>query len=116
MPVEEGVVEEAVSGGEGEVEAAGDGAVGEDELPEEGEVVGADGVADVEGPPADGAGGGVEGGAEVVGLEHVPVGAEDLAHPQAVVGAVHHMHSLQPEDAQRVPVRILEPEVVSCAP
>lgn len=41
----------------------------------------ADGVADVDGAAGDGAGGGVEVGAGVSGLEHVPIGLNEVAHP-----------------------------------
>lgn len=37
------------------------------------------------------------GGAGVVRLEHFPVRTDELAHPQVVVGAVHHVRTLQPE-------------------
>lgn len=73
-----------------------------------------DGVADVDGPTRDGAGGGVEMSAGVGGLEHVPVGVDEVGHPEAVVGAVHHVASLQPECPVRVPRWVRAPEIVAC--
>ena len=101
MLIKEWVLEQAVSGGESVVQAPGHGAVREDEPPQELEVMAAERVADVDWATVDGPGGGMEGGAGVVRLEHVPVRADELAHPQAVVGAVHHVGTLQPVHAVR---------------
>ncbi|BAS70609.1 Os01g0170051 [Oryza sativa Japonica Group] len=85
------------------------------EAAEQVEVVAPHGVADVDGAAGDGAGGGVEGGAGVGGLEHVPVRVDEGAHPQRVVGAVHHVAALQPEGAVGVAGGVGAPEVVADA-
>ena len=52
------------------------------------------GVAHVNGSPADGPGACVELCAQMIRLEHVPVGLYHLTHPHAVVGAMDHMNAL----------------------
>lgn len=110
----QGVLEEAIPRREGVVRAPKDGAVGEGEPLEQVEIVAADGVADVDGAAGDGAGGGVERRAGVGGLEHVPVGVDELAHPKRVVGAVNHVASLQPVCPVRVTRWVRAPKVVAC--
>lgn len=114
LAVVERVLEEAIASGKGVEVAAEDGAVGEDDGLEEAEVVVADGVADVDGTAGDGAGGGVEGSARVGGLEHVPVRVDEVSHPQAVVGTVDHVASLQPERPVRVTRWVGAPKIITC--
>jgi hypothetical protein len=113
--VVERVGEEAVARGQRVALAPEDGAVGERQAAEQREVVLPHRVADVDGPAGDGAGRGVEGGAGVRGLEHVPVRVDEVAHPQRVVGAVHHVAPLQPEGAVGVAGGVRAPEVVAHA-
>jgi hypothetical protein len=49
----------------------------------------------------------------VRGLEHVPVRVDEAAHPERVVGAVHHVAALQPEGAVGVAGGVRAPEVVT---
>lgn len=108
-----GVFEEAVSGGEGIVLASQDGSVRKNQALEELEVVLADGVGNVDGSAGDGARRRVELSARVIGLEHVPVGVDEVPHPQTVVSAVHHVTALEPEGAVGIAGGISAPEIIS---
>lgn len=97
-----GILEEAIACWESVVVATEEGAVGKDEALEQLEIVLPDLVTNVDGAAGDGPRRGVELRARVSRLEHVPVGVDEIAHPQAVVGAVHHVTPLQPEVVVRV--------------
>lgn len=53
-------------------------------------------------------------GAGVGRLEHVPVRVYEIAHPQTVVGTVHHVAPLQPKRTVWIARRIRAPEVIAC--
>lgn len=58
------------------------------------EVVLSDAIANVNGSTGDGSRGRMELGTRVSGLEHVPIRVNEIPHPQAVVGTVHHVTPL----------------------
>ena len=80
------------------MDALRDGAIREHKLPDEIKVMAADRIAEIHRSTADGPGCGVVPGAAVIGLKHVPIWLYHLAHPEAVVGTVDHMNTLQPVD------------------
>lgn len=113
LAIVERVHEEAVPGREGVVLAPQDRAVRQHQPPEQLEVVLPDLVAYVDRSARDGAGSGVEQSARVRGLEHVPVRVDEVAHPQAVVRAMHHVTPLEPKRAVRVARWIGAPEIIA---
>lgn len=90
----EGVFKQAITARECIVFTPQDRPIGQNKALEQPEVVFSDRVADVNGPARDGAGGSMELGAWVSGLEHVPIRVDEVAHPHAVVGTVHHVTPL----------------------
>ena len=88
------VLEQAISWGKGVVLAPQKRPIGQDEGFQELEVVFPDVVADIYWSPGDSPWSGVELSTWVGGLKHVPVGVYEVAHPQAVVGTMHHVTPL----------------------
>lgn len=92
----QGVLEQAVSGGERVALTAQNRAIRQGEGLEKLKVVLSNTIRNVNGAAGDGSGGSVELGARVSGLEHVPVRVNEISHPQAVVGTMHHVTPLEP--------------------
>jgi len=94
------------------VVTAEDRTIRQDELLEEREVVLAHRVTDIDRTTGDRPRGSVELSTRVGGLEHVPVRVYEVAHPQAVVGTMHHVTPLQPVCAVDITVWISRPKVI----
>lgn len=77
----ERVFKEAITSGECIVLATQDGTIGQDQFLEEVEVVVSRRVTYVNGATGDGTRSGMEVGARVGGLEHVPIRVNEVSHP-----------------------------------
>ena len=73
-----------------------------------------DGVTDIDWSTGDSPGSSKELSTRVSRLEHVPIWVDEVAHPQAVVGTVHHVTTLEPECAIGVTRWISAPEIITC--
>lgn len=109
----QGIFEEAVTSREGIILTSKDRAIWKHQSFKEFEVVFSDRVTDIDRTTGDGARGSMEGGARVSGLEHIPIRMDEVAHPQTVVCAVHHVASLQPKCTVWISRWISAPKVVT---
>lgn len=107
------VLKETITSREGIVLASENRAIGQHQGLEQVKVVLSNGVAHINRTAGDGPRGGMEGGARVGRLEHVPVGVYEIPHPQAVVGTVHHVAPLEPKRTVWVSGWIRAPEVIT---
>ena len=55
----------------------------------------------------------MEFGTRVSGLEHVPIWLNEVPHPQAVVGTVHHVTPLEPVRTIWITRGISAPKIIS---
>lgn len=72
-----------------------------------------DKITDIDRATGDSSRGGVESRTRVGGLEHIPVRVDEVAHPQAVVGAMHHVASLQPKRTVWITRGVGAPKVIT---
>ena len=61
----------------------------------------------------DGSRGSMEGGTRVGGLEHIPGRVDEVPHPQAVVGAMNHVTSLEPKRTVWITRGVRAPKVIT---
>jgi hypothetical protein len=114
VSIVERVLKEAVSSWKCIVLAAQNGAIGQHQGLEQLKVVLPNSVTYINRATRNSARCSVESSTWVSRLEHVPIWMYEVAHPQAVVGTVHHVTTLEPKCAIGISRWIGAPEIIPC--
>lgn len=94
--------------------ASQNGAIRQNQLLKQLEVVAPDRITYINRSARNGTRSGMEFGARMIRLEHIPIRVDKVSHPQAVVGAVHHVTPLQPIRAVWISGRVSAPKIIPC--
>lgn len=88
------VIKQTVASRKGIVLTSKDRSIREHQFFQKLKVVLSDKVTNINRATRDGSRGGMEGGARVGGLKHIPIRVDEVAHPQAIVGTMNHVATL----------------------